>query len=233
METLLIVALLLYNGWLVTFLLKERREGNAKGGEAVTTQEAGGNPADIMGKSLFRMDRREGRKDSTLPQAATFPESEAVDERDVTFADVKAGGRNDRPSARIPEDRLDEVFKDTRMEDVTAEYAEGTDNTPEPRADGISFDEIAKAVETVANPEAGHEECREAGKVFHEMDGNGFYDLYMRNHKEYEQRIHGLVNTYLGMPPAPSVKADRKNGRGKNNLQVPDGMEDFDIRNYV
>lgn len=232
METLLIAALLLYNTWMIVFLLRERNGGRTKDGMADTSQETDGTDTDIMGKSLFKMCRKEVREDIRLPQAATSSESEAVDVKEVTFADGNAG---EHP-ARIPDERMDEVFKDTRMEDMPAEYPENEDGTPELRADGISFDEIAKAVDTVGNPDAGSGECREAGRVFHEMEGNGFYEAYMRNHKDCEERIHGLVSAYLEMLPAPVLKPKRgrKPGkRSKNVLQVPDDIADFDIRNYV
>ena len=221
----------LSNLWLVFYLIKEDRV--PAGGQRGDDENPGNSPlSDIMGKSLFKMRWKEVQEDIRLPQAATSTESEAVDVKEVTFAD---GNAVERPT-RIPDERMDEVFKDTRMEDVPAEYPENEDGTPEPRADGISFDEIAKAVDTVSNPDAGSEECREAGRVFHEMEGNGFYEAYMRNHKDCEERIHGLVSTYLEMLPTPAWKPKRgrrPGKRSKNVLQVPDDIADFDIRNYV
>lgn len=222
---------MLSNLWLVFYLIREDR--TQAGGQREDDEDHGKSPLpDIMGRSLFKMRRREVREDIWLPQAATSSESEAVDVKEVTFADGNAG---EHP-ARIPDERMDEVFKDTRMEDMPAEYPENEDGTPELRADGISFDEIAKAVDTVSNPDAGSEECREAGRVFHEMEGNGFYEAYMRNHKDCEERIHGLVSTYLEMLPIPELKPKRgrrPGKRSKNVLQVPDDIADFDIRNYV
>lgn len=231
MERFLLAMAVLSNLWLVFYLIKEDRTlaGRQRGDD----EDYGNSPLpDIMGKSLFRMRRKEVQEDIRLPQAATSSESEAVDVKEVTFAD---GNAEEHP-ARIPDERMEEVFKDTRMEDVPAEYPENEDGTPEPRADGISFDEIAKAVDTVDNPDAGNEECREAGRVFHEMEGNGFYEAYMRNHKDCEERIHGLVSAYLEMLSIPELKPKRgrKPGkRSKNVLQVPDDIADFDIRNYV
>ena len=53
---------------------------------------------------------------------------------------------------------------------------------------GTSFEDIDTAVKTVKASKATDKEKRHAGKVFHEMDGNQFYEKFMENSKECKKK---------------------------------------------
>lgn len=71
--------------------------------------------------------------------------SEPVKEEDVTFEETQ---QETKSSAQIPDEDLDETFKDCRIEDVPTEYSD-EDEADVPRAKGKSFEDIDLAVRTV------------------------------------------------------------------------------------
>lgn len=189
---------------------------------------------DFVGKSHFKMPHiiaaeQEQKRKEILASGIEVETEEVVLETQAVA----------RRFEQVPDEKLDETFSDTRMESV-AEYSE-EEKPAEGNADGVTFDDIDHAVKTVKNEGASFEECADAGKVLHEMEGNEFYEMYIRNHKEYESRIHEMVGLYLGSstskPRNVSIKATvnktsvRRSSR--TFIRVPDNIEDFDIRNYV
>ena len=105
------------------------------------------------------------------PQAATSDKGEEVQSDDVTFADEA-----ERKTARVPEEKFDEVFSNIPPEEV--EYGEGEpeEETPDRRqASGSSFDEIENV----------------------EMEGTELYDMLMEGSTEMSVRIKGLIEIRL------------------------------------
>ena len=104
------------------------------------------------------------------PNAATERQSGAGDEKDVTFdAEMEPAGSHaaeTKPSRQVPDEDLDEVFRDNRVHDTDGELEEEP-----PQAGGSTFDEIDRAARAVKNPKAGKADILQAGKVFHELEG--------------------------------------------------------------
>ena len=73
---------------------------------------------EIIGKSRFRMTVTRTMTTVPKPQAATSDKGEEVQSDDVTFADEA-----ERKTARVPEEKFDEVFSNIPPEEV--EYGEG------------------------------------------------------------------------------------------------------------
>ena len=160
-----------------------------------------------------------------MPNAATEMQSEAVDEKDVTYDDEMetAGGHTleTKPSRQVPDEDLDEVFRDNRVHDTDGELEEEP-----PQAGGSTFDEIDRAARAVKNPKAGKADILQAGKVFHELEGTEFYDMFRRNNARYEARVSEMVETYL-----TSIQPAEKKTRMK--AAVRKEYENFNIRDYV
>ena len=178
-----------------------------------------------MGKSLFRMPERTPQATTTAPNAATTVRSEAVDEKDVTFADeLKDTGNHAAEkdaSRQVPDEDLDKVFEDNRT------YAPDEDFDEEPpQAGGSTFDEIDRAARTVKDAKAKEPEILQAGKVFHELEGTEFYNMFRRNNARYEARVSGMVDAYLA-----SIRPVQKRPRMKAAAQKE--YENFNIRDYV
>ena len=227
MVTLLIILMMACNLWILFYLTCERKEERTRdfSGKAEKEEQQQKPLADIMGKSLFRMPERTPQATTTAPNAATTVRSEAVDEKDVTFADeLKDTGNHATEkdvSRQVPDEDLDKVFEDNRT------YAPDEDFDEEPpQAGGSSFDEIDRAARTVKDAKAKEPEILQAGKVFHELEGTEFYHMFRRNNARYEARVSGMVDAYL-----TSIRPVQKRPRMKAAAQKE--YENFNIRDYV
>ena len=175
-------------------------------------------PADIIGKSRFRM--ASTRTTAAIPtqEAATSEKGIELTEEEATFDDGNTETVS-RP-AQVPEDKLDETFTSLTPSDLEIGEDEPEEETSDaPRASGSSFDEIDDAVRTAKNPEATTTERERAAKVFTDMEGTELYEKLMTGSSEMSIRIKGLIEIRLKKP--------------KKDFVVPDNIEDFDIRNYV
>ena len=224
--TFLIILMMACNLCVLFYLTREHREtrkADRYGGTEQSRQEP---PPGIMGKSKFRMpERTRTEKDTIVPEAATSAKAEAVDEKDVTFDDeMETAGSHaaeTKPSRQVPDEDLDEVFRDNRVHDTDGELEEEP-----PQAGGSTFDEIDRAARAVKNPKAGKADILQAGKVFHELEGTEFYDMFRRNNARYEARVSEMVETYL-----TSIQPAEKKTRMK--AAVRKEYENFNIRDYV
>lgn len=225
MVTLLLILMMACNLWILFYLTWERKEAR----KADNREDAGNAhqrpPDEIMGKSRFRMPETKPQTATPTPNAATEMQSEAVDEKDVTFDDeMETAGNHSaetKPSRQVPDEDLDEVFRDNRVHDTDGEF-----DGEQPQAGGNTFDEIDRAARAVKDPKAGKADILQAGKVFHELEGTEFYDMFRRNNARYEARVSEMVETYLA-----SIRPAEKKTRMK--AAVRKEYENFNIRDYV
>lgn len=218
MTNVLIVILLLYNMWLVYCLLRWREPK-----KRTARPEPSRKPetdTDIVGSSLFRMHGGRTTGDIPAPQAASSVEGEAVAPDDVTFA----GENGARHSMRLPDDRLEEAFRDTRLSDVPVEYAVGDDEQTGEYASGATIEEMNEAIRTADNPEATDTEKMKAGEVFHEIEGNGLYEILTAKTPGIISRIQELIDLYENSQTVMSTES-------KGTEKV--GIANFDIRDFV
>ena len=186
MMTLLLILMMACNLWILFYLTWERKEAR----KADNREDAGNAhqrpPDEIMGKSRFRMPETKPQTATPTPNAATEMQSEAVDEKDVTFADeMETAGSHSaetKPSRQVPDEELDEVFRDNRVHDTDGEF-----DGEQPQAGGNTFDEIDRAARAVKDRKQGKADILQAGKVFHELEGTEFYDMFRRNNARYEE----------------------------------------------
>lgn len=226
MVTLLIILMMVCNLWVLFYLTWEHRETRKADRHDGTEQTRKEPLPDIMGKSKFRMpERTRTEKDTTVPEAVTSAKAEAVDEKDVTFDDeMETAGSHaaeTKPSRQVPDEDLDEVFRDNRVHDTDGELEEEP-----PQAGGSTFDEIDRAAKTVKDARAEETDVLQAGKVFHELEGTEFYNMFRRNNARYEARVSGMVDAYLA-----SIRPVQKRPRMKAAAQKE--YENFNIRDYV
>ncbi len=230
MTNVLIAILLLYNMWLVFYLLHEKRQGNNTGQPAPPPEQPKSD-TDIVGKSLFRMPQGKTTGDTAVPQAAITPEGEAVAESDVTFADEmtdRQGGNAEKERQspmRLPDDRIEDAFSDTRLSDVPAEYADEDSEETGEYASGATIEEMNDAVRTADNPEAPDSEKIKAGEVLHEMKGNSLYEVLTAKKPGIVNRIQNLIDLYEDRATARQVISE--------NVPAVEGLDGFDIRDFV
>ena len=157
-------------------------------------------------------------------------EGETIRENEVTFEEDQSSVK----SARIPDNKLDEVFTDTRIEDVDVKYDESEEEPVVEQASGNSFEEIDKAVETASKPNATNEECSHAGKVFSEMEGNELFNMIAERSQIIKRRMNALME--LHMSNISTVKPMSEKATKvieKKKLVVPENFKDFNIRDFV
>lgn len=162
MMTLLLILMMACNLWVLFYLTWERKESRKADGKDGIEPAREPLP-DVIGKSRFRMPETKPQAATPMPNAATEMQSEAVDEKDVTFDDEMetAGGHTleTKPSRQVPDEDLDEVFRDNRVHDTDGEFDEEL-----PQAGGSTFDEIDRAARAVKNPKARESEVLQAGQ---------------------------------------------------------------------
>ncbi len=238
METVLIVLLMLFNVWTVFYMMNERKMTAESGNKKPPEPENSRTQPDIMGKSKFRMpERTRTEKDTTVPEAATPAKAEVVDEKDVTFADETDtdGGQapENKPSRQVPDDELDETFSDSRVSDM-AEYDGNEDYDGEPHeASGFTFEDIDLAMRTVKKPAATMEERRHAGMVFCDMKGNELFAMIEKSSEATRRKLNELMDFYMDSVSATIRKEPTPTAVRTTVPNVPDNIEDFNIRDFV
>ena len=232
METILICLLLLYNVWLVHYILFGRRQKNDAPAEEKPPVKPPEPSDDIVGKSRFKIQPKVPQATIPEPQAATEVEGKDVTDIAVTFAD----GKDEEPAARIPDDELDETFSDIRMSDIPIGYADGDEGerTPAKRlATGASFEEIGEAVNIADNPAATAEERKRAGQIFSDMEGNELFNKMIGSNPERAKKITGLMDEISGKTISGEGKAVGNVVHPQNTAGVPLDISGFDIRDFV
>lgn len=234
METLLICLLLLYNAWLVSYILSGKRQKDAPAAAERPPAKPTRRDEEIVGKSLFKMEVKAPQATIPEPQAAKPDEGEDVTDIAVTFAD----GKDETPPARLPDDKLDEAFTDIRITDVPVEYAEGEEEkqrTGRQYATGASFEEIGEALKVADNPAATTEERKRAGQVFSEMEGNELFSKMIGSNAQRAKRITGLMDEISNKPISGEGEAVgvSVHPRNKTGVEVPADISGFDIRDFV
>ena len=157
-------------------------------------------------------------------------EGETIRENEVTFEEDQSSVK----SARIPDNKLDEVFTDTRIEDVDVKYDESEEEPVVEQASGNSFEEIDKAVETACKPNATNEECSHAGKVFSDMEGNELFNMIAERSQIIKRRMNALMELHMSnISTVKPISEKVTKAIEKKKLVVPEDFKDFNIRDFV
>lgn len=240
METLLVCLLAGYGLWLATYLWWERRQSEhpASRTDALTSERAGDVP-DIVGKSSFKMRTATPIAAIPTPQAATDGKTKPATEKAATFAPET----ENRTSARIPDDKLDEAFEHLEIPDIPLEYEDEDDGYIDEEvplgasrrryASGASFEELDAAVRTARDPSADDAERRQAGRLFGQMQGTEFFDRLVSGSADIAEKITGLMDYYLSPPLPTAGDSEAAVAVPRTAADTPDGLAGFDIRDFV
>lgn len=222
METLLRFLLLGYGVWLAVYLFLEKRRSRRRTSRVdVQPPMQRDDIPDIVGKSGFRMKVPMPTPATPVPNAATPEKEEEISEEDVTFAEV-----GEKSPARIPDEELDDVFTDLRIEEVMDGEKDDDEEPPvEGYAVSSGFEEINEAVMTAKNPNATEEARIHAGEVFSELNGTELFEMLAERLSSIDGCVEELMNAYLDSPVSGATRRKR--------AIVPAQSENFDIRDYV
>lgn len=129
MESVFMIVLVAFNVWTIYFYNKLLLEvANNKEEEEKPPID----PMALVGKSLFKVSQLRKKEDTERKQT----ESEPVSENDVTFEDTP------KSTIQIPDEQLDDVFTNIRIEDVEVKYSDDEVDSDVPQAKGTSFEDI-------------------------------------------------------------------------------------------
>lgn len=240
METLLVCMLAGYGIWLAAYLWWERRQ--TRGGSCNEDSSPVLQPqqeVEIIGRSHFQMKPKAPESAKRTPQAATDGKTESTTKKASTFVPET----ENRTSARIPDDMLDEAFKHLEIPDIPLEYEDEDDGYIDEEvpldagrrryASGASFEELDAAMKIARNPSADDSERWQAGRLFGQMQGTEFFDRLMSGSSDIAKKITGLMDYYLSPPFPTSGNAEAAAAAPHIASDEPDGLTEFDIRDFV
>ena len=233
MGIMLLIIVLLYFVWSIAVLVFDADIWlRNKLGIEKTKVEPKENPPipadDFIVRHTYTVSPKKAQKDPM--QTKQEDEGEAIKESEVTFDEDNSSIM----SARIPDDKLDEVFTNTRIEDVGVKYDESEEEPVVEQASGNSFEEIDKAVETASKPNATNKECAHAGKVFSEMEGNELFNMIAERSQIIKRRMNALMELHMSnISTVKPISEKVTKAIEKKKLVVPEDFKDFNIRDFV
>ena len=233
MEIMLLTIALLYFAWSIAVLVFDadiwlRNKLRIEKGK-VEPKESPPIPADdlIVRHTYTILPKKVPKEPAQIKQE---DKGEAIRESEVTFEEDKSSMK----PGRIPDNKLDEVFTDTRIEDVDVKYDESEEEPAVEQASGNTFEEIDKAVETASKPNATNEECSHAGKVFIEMEGNELFNMIAERSKQIKRRMNALMELHMSnISTVKPISEKVTKAIEKKKLVVPEDFKDFNIRDFV
>lgn len=233
MGIMLLIIVLLYFVWSIAVLVFDADIWlRNKLGIEKTKVEPKENPPipadDFIVRHTYTVSPKKAQKEPM--QTKQEDEGETIRENEVTFEEDQSSMK----SARIPDNKLDEVFTDTRIEDVGVKYDESEEEAVVEQASGNSFEEIDKAIKTASKQNATNKECAHAGKVFSEMEGNELFNMIAERSQIIKRRMNALME--LHMSNISTVKPMSEKATKvieKKKLVVPENFKDFNIRDFV
>ena len=125
----------------------------------------------------------------------------------------------EKSSVQIPDEDLDETFKDCRIEDVPTEYSD-EDEADVPQAKGKSFEDIDLAVRTVKKPKASKAEMVQAGEVFKDLDGTELFARMINDEKLFMQIEESINIAVQAMNEKDTMKNSRKTNVKSNTSDI-------------
>ena len=167
-------------------------------------------------------------------QSEKVRKGEPLEEDDVTFADETPDSTDaGQPSMRLPDGKVEDAFSDIRLSDVPVEYENGEDEETGEYASGATIEEMNEAVRTADNPQATESEKLKAGEVLHEMEGNELYLVLTAGKPQIKNKIRGLIDNYKNKPTISSGGNNEVLSVSPQPIPVVEGLESFDIRDFV
>ena len=223
--------------WMIVFLhlvwfdikpLELFRGKECKGERAVqeTSQEIPAQEHDFMGKSLVRASATKPFAANSQPVTAMLEEGEEVDEKDVTFAPSKP----DKALRQMTPEEEEEAFK-------SFSYSKGEQNDEdeypaEGYADGLTSEEMEKAVSVANGAKASKDEELKAGRTLKEIDGTELLDLLTKKNPVFKARVRDLLDK------CERAKADAEDeipsaaDKGRKSFMIGKST-DIDIRDFI
>lgn len=219
MEMLLIIALLASNVWLIRKVLTKpdtpaEDDKSVKQPPPETAAELEP-PADVVGKSTFNVGEFMDSFREIAKEAATEAAREVVPLIVMELGKPSDAGLPDtpeeKPSAQIPPEKLDEIFSTHSVSELTGE----TPPPAEANADGIDFEEMQTAMKVLKNQPHTTEDEQTARRVVSELEGTEIIE-YVKLDPVVRKRILMIECQLPDIPEdAPAEKTEEAIGKAR------------------
>jgi hypothetical protein len=249
MEKIFITVVVLYALFVGIYFLylkagKRRKKDIVDKGSSI--QETGQIKTDIVGKSRFDLSASKPLLSKSEPLASTSPETKNPPDNTDTFAPES----EEKPSAEVPHEELDEAFSDTPPNednepmdiDYPLEYETGEENEDELEdeeeevkgtaqaalASGVPFDDLGNVVRTVNKTgEASPEQKKKAGDTLLEIRQTDMFEQVVSSKPDAKRIVTDLMAESLA---DFHRKKDKEAGSDSNGKKAPDN---FNIRDFA
>lgn len=241
MKNIFIAAFVIYILWVVIYLLLEHffRRPRKQGIVSKKLFFENTDDNDIMGKSTFKLCH-------SLPEATKPENPENGTEKDPSFA----ASSQEKPSAKVPDDQLEETFSHNRDDNgpmnisVPLEYESNKDDDDPADdedeeswlpgnmtlAEGSTFEEMGVAVRTVVHHQtATLPEKEEAGGVLLEIRKTDMFEQLVQSAPERKDIVSEVISLHLAA--YHHRLAERAIGGHSNRIRKT--PTDFDINDFV
>lgn len=217
METLLIIALLASNVWLIRKVLtKPDTPSNGKNDNCAPPEPPPADEApveEVVGKSSFDADKFMYSFREIAKEAAAEAAREVVPLIVMELGKPSDAGLPDppeeKPSVQIPPEKLDEIFSTHSVSELTGE----TPPPAEANADGIDFEEMQSAMKVLKDRPHTAEDERIARRVVPELEGTEIIE-YVKLDPVVRKRILMIECQLPDIPEdTPAVKTDEAIGK--------------------
>jgi hypothetical protein len=249
MEKIFITVVVLYALFVGIYLLylkagkRRKKDIVGKGSSIHETRQI---KTDIVGKSRFDLSSSKPLAAKSKPLTATSPETE----NGTKIANTFVPESEEKPSAEVPQEELDEVFSDTPPDednepmdiDYPLEYETGEENEDEPEdeeeevegmaqaalASGVLFDDLGNAVRTVnKTDEATPEQKQKAGNTLLEIRQTDMFEQVVSGKPDAKRIVTDLMAESLA---DFHRKKDKEAGATGSGKKAPDS---FNIRDFA
>ncbi len=228
MERFIIVLLISYIVWLLTYFNMDKRPSKSEPTSDKSEPPPPQNEDSIIGKSKFKMQRSVPNSATLMPLDAREEKGEDIPNMPTTFAPQSESKR----SSKVADENMDSAFSDTRMATTPTTYSDDDDDYDgvpnDEYATGSTFDEIGESMETIKRDDATPEQQRKAGKIFSELEGTALFEKIISDLPERRRVILDLIDKLYSEPQSEATPQTKK--RGFKPLTTAD---EFNIRDYV
>ena len=222
MEMIIIIALLASNVWLIRKVLAKPDVSQAEKDEPPKVDEQPqpeDDPSDVVGKSSFDVQQfmdsfREVAKE-TAKEAATEVAKEIIPLIVKEAGTPEDAGLSEHPvempPARVPDEKLDEVFSSLSASELTGEPPVPA----EPNAEGVDFEEMRATIDILKGNSDKAEDEQTARRVLSKLEGTEIIE-YVKLDPVVRKRILMIECQMPDIPePEPEAEAEDTGTKAK------------------
>lgn len=185
-----------------------------------------GKGLDFIGRSHVKIIVKETNAANIAPKAPRTEEGEDVDAKDVTFASPK----QEKMLRQMTPEEEEEAFRNFSYS--KDEHFDEDEYPADGYAEGLTSEEMERAVSVANGTKATREEEQKACQVLREMDGTELLDLLTRNNQAFKSRVRDLLDRCEMMEADAKDESPSSTVKGHESIMT-EKSTDIDIRDYI